>query len=105
MKPCLDGSALSFERLGKASVTTTTDDQLSEIEIIRFFWQVKGMLERAMESVNKLRISNNMNYLAQMDTIDQVTPQLPSALKPTPVKPVKGPNSNKIASLDPVSIL
>ncbi|CAO3601437.1 unnamed protein product [Absidia cylindrospora] len=106
MKPCYSGTVLTFERIERATITTNFNDTQEAIGLIKFFWLVKGMLERSREAVQKLKHSNDMNHLMLEDTSELDHPELPSLLKPRPIKPAKGnKDCNGIADLDPISIL
>ncbi|CAO3600838.1 unnamed protein product [Absidia cylindrospora] len=49
MKPCHQGTVISFERINKATKTTNSADKSEPMQLIKFFWQVKEMLQRGTE--------------------------------------------------------
>ncbi|SAM09639.1 hypothetical protein [Absidia glauca] len=85
MKPRLDGNVVTFERMMKTSITTDSDDGQTTLQVIRFFWKVKGMLERSVAAINELRKSNNLNLMMRMNDMERSL-LLPSYLKPKPVR-------------------
>ncbi|CAO3601294.1 unnamed protein product [Absidia cylindrospora] len=104
MKPCMGGNTLSFERLAKARLTTDAGDNNTVLELIHFFWKVKGMMERCVQSIAILKESNDANCRKFMTLNGPKPPVLTALLKPKPVKPSRPPLKN-IATLDPVSML
>ncbi|SAM01888.1 hypothetical protein [Absidia glauca] len=104
MKPRHHGNILTFERMAREQITTDSTDKAKPMEMIKFFWLVKGMMERSIVAIERLRESNDRNMLLDC-TSDDTRQLLPDLLKPRPIKPVKGPESKGVMSLDPVTII
>ncbi|KAI9025264.1 hypothetical protein CLU79DRAFT_744777 [Phycomyces nitens] len=106
MRPCHHGSVLTFERMDKVSITTNRNDKREAIGLIKFFWQVKGMMERSRAAISKLKDSSDTNFLMLQDEDADSDPTLlPSLLTPQPIEPKYDPDCEGIFNLDPVSTL
>ncbi|KAI8079949.1 uncharacterized protein BX664DRAFT_317841 [Halteromyces radiatus] len=87
MKPCHNGTAITFERMDKVTITTNKNDKGDAIELIKFFWQLKGMLERSRAAINNLKNSSDTNILLMQGDDTEPKPSfLPSLLKPRSMK-------------------
>ncbi|KAG0166937.1 hypothetical protein DFQ28_001040 [Apophysomyces sp. BC1034] len=101
MRPAARGELLTFERFRKVQIKPNAEDKKAIVDVARFFWDLKGLLEKACEAITNLNRSNYENVFDFEQ--QQLGTPLNHLLKPKPVKPQKQSHCNGITDLDPVS--